>query len=188
MHGAPHIRRAAPADASAFADHMVAFSRESGEGGAPHFAPVRELSREGVREAARERWRKALDEPLWGRAWLLAAPEGGRVVGHVELRGGRIEAELHRAVLGMGIQRAFVGQGHGTRLLAAAIAWARGEAGLAWIDLGVFADNAPARALYRRAGFVELETRRDAFRIEGGVSLDDVQMTLDLGSISPRSR
>jgi RimJ/RimL family protein N-acetyltransferase len=165
-------------DLEAFARHLVDHMTESGRDGAPHFAPTRSLSREEVRAAAFGRWSKRLDEPIWGRAFLLCA--GERVVGHLELRGGRIQAEMHRATLGMGISRAFTGQGHGRRLIETAIAWAREEAGLSWIDLGVFASNERARRLYQRFGFVELGTREDAFRIDAGIAVTDIQMTLDL--------
>ena len=80
----------------------------------------------------------------------------------------------------MGIQRAFTGQGHGQRLIEVAVRWARDEAKLAWIDLGVFAHNLPARKLYRRMGFVEQGLHRDAFRLDAGLSVDDIQMTLEL--------
>ena len=68
------------------------------------------------------------------------------MVGHVELRGGGSRAEMHRATLGMGIQLAHTSQGHGRRLIDAAITWARDDAGLAWLDLGVFSANDRARA------------------------------------------
>src|SRR5215475_14220344 len=71
---------------------------------------------------------KGLDEPLWGRLWLLTSER--RVVGHLELRGGRVPAEMHRATLGMGILSAYTGRGHGRRLVEAALCWARDEAGL----------------------------------------------------------
>ena len=105
---------------------------------------------------------------------------GVRVVGHLELRGGRVLAEMHRATLGMGLLGAYTGQGHGSRLVEAAVRWARDEAGLRWIDLGVFAGNTPARKLYARMGFVEIGQRPDAFRLDAGPSIDDVQMTLKL--------
>lgn len=143
------------------------------------FAPSPTPSHWEIREACELRWARPLSEPLWGRAWLLLRDEGV-VVGHVELRGGRIPAELHRATLGMGIERAHVGQGHGTRLLAEAIRWARSEAGLAWLDLGVFAGNEPARRLYERAGFATLGPRVDAFRLPDGTVITDVLMALDL--------
>lgn len=168
-------------DLDGFARHMVAHMRESGREGSVHFAPSRALVREDVRAAAFTRWSKALDEPVWGRAFLLWA--GDSVVGHVELRGGRIVAEMHRAMLGMGINRAFTGKGHGRRLALAAIDWAREEAGLSWIDLGVFATNARARRLYASLGFVEQGAREDAFRLDAGFTVTDVQMALDLRSV-----
>lgn len=170
-------------DLDGFARHMVEHMRESGREGSTHFAPLRALVREDVRAAALARWSKDLDEPVWGRAFLLWA--GDSVVGHVELRGGRIVAEMHRAVLGMGINRAFTGKGLGRQLAVAAIDWAREEAGLSWIDLGVFANNARARRLYASLGFVEQGAREDAFRIDAGITVTDVQMALDLRSGEP---
>jgi RimJ/RimL family protein N-acetyltransferase len=171
-------------DVDAFARHLVAHMAESGHDGAPHFAPTRSLSREDVRVAALGRWSKPLHEPLWGRAFLLWAGES--IVGHIELRGGRIQAEMHRATLGMGIARAFIGQGHGRRLIETAVAWAREEARLAWIDLGVFAHNERARQLYQRFGFVELGVRQDAFRIDAGIAVTDIHMSLDLAGHAVR--
>jgi RimJ/RimL family protein N-acetyltransferase len=174
------MARPGPADADAYARHMVEHMAESGRGGSPHFALSRRWVREEVRASFSARLDKDLDEPLWGRAWLLFAEDRPRPVGHIELRGGRVHAELHRATLGMGLMRAYTGQGHGRRLCEAAIAWARDEARLAWIDLGVFAGNAPARKLYRGMGFVEVGVRADAFRNDEDVVLDDVLMTLRL--------
>lgn len=171
-------------DVDAFARHLVDHMAESGHHGAPHFAPTRSLSRDEVRIAALGRWSKPLQEPLWGRAFLLWADES--VVGHIELRGGRIQAEMHRATLGMGIARAFIGQGHGRRLIETAVAWACEEAKLAWIDLGVFAHNERARRLYQRFGFVELGAREDAFRIDAGIAVTDIHMSLDLAGHAVR--
>lgn len=173
------LRPARVADAGAFASHLVRHLAESGRGGSPVFAPSPTPSHAEIREACELRWARPLSEPLWGRAWVLRA-EDGAIVGHLELRGGRIPAELHRATLGMGIERGHIGQGHGTRLLAEAIRWARAEAGLSWLDLGVFAGNEPARRLYERAGFAVVGPREDAFRMTDGTAVTDVLMALDL--------
>jgi RimJ/RimL family protein N-acetyltransferase len=177
---APTIRLAklSGGDPEAYARHIVEHMAESGRGGSPHFALARVWSVEEVRAAFAERLSRSLDEPLWGRAWLLF--DERRVVGHLELRGGRVPAEMHRATLGMGLMRAFTARGQGARLVEEAVRWARDEAGLRWIDLGVFATNAPARKLYARMGFVELGVRQDAFRLEAGPIIDDVQMALRL--------
>lgn len=165
-------------DPDAYARHMSEHMAESGRSGSPHFAISRTWSREDVRASLVGRLVKGLDEPLWGRTWLLL--DGPRVVGHVELRGGRVPAEMHRATLGMGILRAYTGRGHGRRLLETAVRWARGEGELSFIDLGVFSGNVPARKLYERMGFVVLGTRPDAFRLEAGPVIDDVLMALRL--------
>ncbi len=64
------------------------------------------------------------------------------------------------------------------RRLAAAIAFA-GRAGLAWLDLWIFAHNAPAWALYHKIGFIEVGRLPDQFRI-GQMSITDVAMVLQL--------
>jgi GNAT superfamily N-acetyltransferase len=153
---------------------------ESGREGAPHFAIARTFHREEVRDHLLVRLLRELDEPLWGRAWMLL-DEHERAVGHLELRGGRVPAEMHRATLGMGIMTPHRRAGNGRRLVETAIAWAR-EANLAWIDLGVFSGNEPARRLYAAMGFRAIGTREDAFRLDAGVAVDDVMMVLPLRS------
>ena len=179
-------------DVDAFVRFLAEHFAESGRGGAPHFALSRTIVHDETRAAVMSRWAKRLDEPFWGRCWLLVveppprsifappAPSKTRIVGHLELQGGRIPAEMHRATLGMGMLRAFTGRGHGRRLMDVAITWARDEAKLAWLDLGVFAGNEPARRLYRKVGFVERGEREDAFRVEPGVAVDDIHMSLAL--------
>jgi RimJ/RimL family protein N-acetyltransferase len=173
------VRPARPDDLGAFVDHALTHAAESGREGSPHFALSRALDRSALRKLVELVWGLGLDEPGWARTWLLLDGPS-RVVGHAELRGGRYTVELHRATLGMGLQRSYTGQGHGRRLLDAALAWARAEPALAWVDLGVFSTNVPARRLYARAGFIELGERPDAFRLDDGVRVGDVQMTLRL--------
>jgi hypothetical protein len=113
---APTIRLARPSDAEDFASYVALHVAQSGQDGMPIFALSRSSSREDIRNRSADRWARSLTEPLWGRAWLLCAESPWRVVGHVELVGGRVPAELHRAVLAMGILRDFTKQGHGRRL------------------------------------------------------------------------
>jgi ribosomal protein S18 acetylase RimI-like enzyme len=167
------------ADLPALVAHIARHSRESGRGGDPIFrprssdAPIDELA---TIERHRMGWSQPLDEPYWLRTW--GAVVDSEIRGHLDLHGGRLPSEFHRAMLGMGVERGARGQGHGHALLAAAIAWAR-NAELSWIDLGVFAHNERARALYRAVGFIEVGTTRDRFRVEG-VAIDDVAMVLAL--------
>jgi GNAT superfamily N-acetyltransferase len=171
--------RLADGEMDAYARHVVAHMHESGRAGMAHFAISRVWLRDEVRSNLVTRLAKELDEPLWGRAWVLAGPDGAEVVGHLELRGGRVPAEMHRATLGMGILQAYTAKGHGRRLIEAAVAWARGV-DLEWIDLGVFAGNTPARKLYQRMGFKEIGVRPDAFHLDAGLAVDDVLMVLKL--------
>lgn len=174
------IRPAVLADAEAYADHVVRHAAESGRHGMPYFALSRAVDRANVITAACERWERPLSEPLWGRTFFLVDPAKKLIVGHLELRGGRVLAEMHRATLGMGLERTYTKQGYGGRMITMAARWARQTAGLSWIDLGVFENNTPARKLYQRMGFVESGVRTDAFRVDDGVRVTDVSMSLKL--------
>jgi ribosomal protein S18 acetylase RimI-like enzyme len=167
------------ADLPALVAHIARHSAESGNDGDLIFrprasnAPIDDLA---TIERHKLGWAQPLDEPFWLRTWGVGL--GHQIIGHLDLHGGRMPSESHRAMLGMGIEREFRGQGHGRALLEAAIAWAR-NAELAWIDLGVFAHNPRARKLYRSVGFVELGITRDRYRVDGAM-IDDVAMALAL--------
>lgn len=176
------VRPATGADLPAWHAHQRASLADNGVGG-PYFAPIAPEHAEARftpdrLEGARVRLSLGLDQPDWLRVFLLLAD--GEVIGHADLAGGRIPAELHRTTVGLGLARAHHRRGLGTRLMRAAIDWARG-AGLAWMDLGVFHGNEPAIALYRKLGFVEVGRSPDRFRV-GEASLTDISMTLQLGA------
>jgi GNAT superfamily N-acetyltransferase len=159
--------------------HIARHSRESGRGGDLIFRPRSSdapIDEPAAIERHRAGWALSLDEPYWLRTW--GAVVDGHIRGHLDLHGGRLPSEFHRAMLGMGVERSWRGKGHGRALLGAAIGWARG-AGLAWLDLGVFAHNHRARTLYASVGFVELGTTRDRYRVDDAV-IDDVAMALAL--------
>lgn len=180
------IRVAHMADVPPFVEHFTQHMQESGRMGSPHFATGRAVDADEEQRDAASSWGRSMGEPHWARVWLLTFAycglSGGkavRIVGHLRLRGGSSAAEMHHAVLDMGIQRRFTGHRHGARLIASAIAWAREATTLERIHLGVFSINGPARKLYRRMGFGEVGVFPDAFRIDG-VSIDDVRMALPL--------
>lgn len=169
------IAQLGEADLPALVAHILRHGDESGRGD-PIFRP--RAGAEDLVGGNRHQggWSQALDEPYWLRTWGVVV--GGNVRGHLDLQGGRLASEAHRAMLGMGVERGWRGQGHGRALIAAAIAWARDHQ-LAWLDLCVFAHNTRARALYRAVGFVEVGTTVDRYRVEG-VVVDDVAMVLRL--------
>jgi len=159
--------------------HIARHGSESGQGGDPIFRPRSSdapIDEPATMERHRIGWAQPLDDPHWLRTWGVILD--GKLRGHLDLHGGRLPSEFHRALLGMGMERGWRGKGHGRALLATAIAWAR-TAELVWLDLGVFAHNQRARALYASVGFVEVGVTRDRFRVDG-VTIDDVAMTLAL--------
>lgn len=169
----------AAGDLAALGEHVARHGRESGRDGDVIFRPrsaEEALDPQQLADRYLAAWGRPLDEPLWLRSWGVWVD--GVLRGHLDLNGGRLPSELHRAALGMGIERPARRRGHGRAMIRAAIAWAQ-HRGLAWIDLGVFAHNHAARALYRSLGFVETGTTRDQFRVDGQ-AIDDVAMTLAL--------
>jgi RimJ/RimL family protein N-acetyltransferase len=91
----------------------------------------------------------------------------GEIAGHADLRARPERYTEHRALLGMGVHRDHRRQGLGLRLIHAAIGWARTCTQLEHIDLEVLSANAPAIALYEKAGFRRIGEYEDMFRIDG---------------------
>lgn len=171
------LRALGEPDLAALVDHLVRHAAESGARGGPIFGPHEHGAapdRDRLRARRRVGWLRRPGEVGWERTWGWV--EGGLVVGHIELHGGRLSSELHRCTLGMGIEADYRGHGRGRALVSAALAWARDQATLAWVDLGVFAHNHAARALYQAHGFREVGRTADRFRVDG-TSIDDVLMT-----------
>ncbi len=171
------LKMAGPEDARPLAEYMNLHVGESGQAGMPRFAFYSSINPEKMAGSLVERWGRDLQSPGWGRAWLLWDSSNSRIIGHLELRGSTVPQSLHRATLSMGLLKAFTGQGLGQVLLESAVEWSRDQRSLSWIDLGVFAENLPARKLYRRMGFQELGMRPDEFRLEDGTSIDGIFMT-----------
>jgi RimJ/RimL family protein N-acetyltransferase len=109
----------------------------------------------------------------WLRLWMVM--EDDQAVGEASLRGGELASDLHRCTLGIGLLPGARGRGLGRALLDAILRWGENEPTLHHLDLFVFDGNAPALALYRRLGFVELGRVPDRFRIEGR-SITDIHM------------
>jgi ribosomal protein S18 acetylase RimI-like enzyme len=181
------IRPADAADLPAFFAYLDDHLRDNGRDGAPLFQPppaptMRTHARlpAGLRIA----FIKGLDipvaEPGWRRLWL-ALDARGSIAGHIDLRARPEPSARHRAMLGMGVHRAYRRRGLGAQLVDTAVAWARSGDGLKWIDLEVLSENHPAVALYLRAGFTMTARIEDMLEIDG-VSLDLSYMSLSLRS------
>ncbi len=173
------IRMLADADFPALFGHMCRHGDESGRDGDVVFrprSPHEVMDEVQLSQRHRAAWGRTLATPLWMRTWGVVVDN--MIVGHLDLTGGRLPAELHRATVGMGLERRARRKGFGRALLETAIGFARANQ-LAYLDLGVFAHNEPARTLYRKLGFVETGHVKDQFRVDG-VTIDDVSMTLAL--------
>jgi RimJ/RimL family protein N-acetyltransferase len=171
------------ADLDWFVTHMQLHDAESGTEGELPYGPY-EASAEIDVDAFRERhargWAAPLDAPGWRRVWGAFEDHDGPIIGHVDLQASGLATALHRARVGIGVLRPGRGRGLGRRLLEAAVAWARAEPRLAWLDLGVFAGNDRAQRLYERLGFIERGRTPDRFRVDGR-SIEDISMSLRVG-------
>ena len=148
----------------------------------PELSPRTEpclLGAEDVAELVRLTQDVARSSGVAGRPRFHPDPEGidEQVLGPLR------RTSLHRAYLGMSIDPVLQGRGVGRRLLEHVIHWAQAN-GLAWIDLGVFAENEPAIRPYERLGFKRTGALEDVFRLPGG-DVHDIRMSLDLRSLPP---
>jgi len=95
----------------------------------------------------------------------LVACAGGLVVGMAGLRRNQAVRRAHAGSLGIMVHDDFTGKGAGSALFGAVLDIADNWLGLRRLELGVYTDNAPAVALYRKFGFeIEGMERADAFR------------------------
>ncbi len=108
-----------------------------------------------------------------GSAQCVAVDDEGRVAGWCDIIPLKTEGFRHVARLGIGVRAADRGKGLGSRLMEAALAEAV-SLGMERVELGVFASNTRAAALYRRFGFRVEGVRRRARKLDG--VYDDVIM------------
>jgi RimJ/RimL family protein N-acetyltransferase len=116
---------------------------------------------------------------------IFLAVVGERIVGEIDLRGGRFRADRHSAMLGISVHQGWRGMGVGSRLMETALDWAREESPLQRIELHVIIENEPAIHLYRKFGF-EVEGQRRRLIYREGRYLDDLIMAVWLkGPVNP---
>jgi L-phenylalanine/L-methionine N-acetyltransferase len=126
-------------------------------------------------------WRTRLAPPAGGgpghgAELHLVADVGGEVIASAGLHpAGPALRRRHAMSLGMAVALPWQGRGVGTALMAALCDYADNWLGVLRIELGVYADNQRAQALYRKFGF-ELEGRQRAFAMRDGVLVDSLMM------------
>jgi ribosomal protein S18 acetylase RimI-like enzyme len=163
------IRPADAADLPAFFVYLDDHLRDNGRDGAPLFQPLSRAQSQlppGLKVSFIEGLAIPVGEPGWRRLWL-ALDVRGSIAGHIDLRARPEPLARHRAMLGMGVQRAYRRRGLGVQLVDTALDWARSQDGLKWIDLEVLSENEPAVALYLRAGFTMTARIEDMLQIDG---------------------
>lgn len=163
------IRPAEAADLPAFFVYLDDHLRDNGKDGTPLFQPLSRAQSQlppGLKVSFVEGLPIPVGEPRWRRLWL-ALDARGAIAGHIDLRARPEPGARHRAMLGMGVHRAYRRRGVGARLLATAIDWARQQGGLKWVDLEVLSENHPAVSLYLRAGFAMTARIEDMLEIDG---------------------
>ncbi|HYH20597.1 MAG TPA: GNAT family N-acetyltransferase [Azospirillum sp.] len=101
-----------------------------------------------------------------GNATVFVGEDGGRLVGYLGANGGRLARNRGVLTLKAGVRAAWHGRGLGTRLFAAAEDWAH-AIGAHRLELTAAAPNLRAHALYRRLGYVDEGSMRDAMQVAG---------------------
>ena len=97
---------------------------------------------------------------------LLVARLDGDVVGLLDLLGGTLAEEAHVGTFGLSVDREHRGNGIGTALLQALIAWAP-EHGISRIQAWAWVNNPRSIALYERLGFQREGLCRQAILCDG---------------------
>jgi putative acetyltransferase len=106
----------------------------------------------------------------------LVAEVDGAVIASAGLSAvGTSPRRRHAMHLGMSVSLPWQGKGIGSALMAALCDYADNWLGVLRIELGVYADNERAQALYRRFGF-ELEGRQRAHALRNGQLVDTLMM------------
>lgn len=164
-----HIRLLVTADYPEFFAYLNSQLAINGKDGYPLFQPV---SRDVMKLTSKKEstfvagLSKSIGQPGWRRVWVICSLAGD-IMGHVDLRAHVDSAITHRAMLGMGVGKAFRQQGLSRLLLDHVCQWVRHSDSIEWIDIEVLGGNTPALALYRGAGFEQLCEIEDMYRIDG---------------------
>lgn len=108
----------------------------------------------------------------------IVCVDGNDVIGELDLRGFKLRRMAHRARIGLSVRSDWREQWIGRELIRSALDWAREHPEIERVELGVFAHNHRAIAVYTKMGFVKASRRAKEFKIAPGVYWDDIQMEI----------
>ena len=111
-------------------------------------------------------WEAVLRQEETPNHLLLAPVMDERIIGWCRVFAGPFPKTGHVADVGIGLLAPYRGQGIGAALMEHAIAWAIAR-GFEKLTADTFDDNARARALFRKMGFVESGARHRQYKING---------------------
>lgn len=103
----------------------------------------------------------------------VMAVSNNEIVGWCDVLPNPVKGFTHTGRLGMGVAKAYRGQGLGNRLLTSCITAAR-TYGVEKIELEVFSDNIAACRLYERHGFEVEGLKSKSRRVDG--KYQDIQL------------
>jgi|TARA_B110000091_G_C13683192_1_gene418796 ribosomal protein S18 acetylase RimI-like enzyme len=151
--------------------------RENGADLAPAFQPMSQ-NESRLTEAMKSKFYSGIQTEINTQGWrkILLAFDDGKVIGHIDIRPHTENHTSHRALLGMGVDSSYRGNGLGSELLSSLFEWAAKNTNIECIDLWVLSSNKPAYLLYEKYGFINCAEVTDMFRIDG-VSLSYSMMS-----------
>jgi RimJ/RimL family protein N-acetyltransferase len=151
------IRFAVPSDAERLLELKLVLDHET------NFMMYEPGERQSRVDEVRHDIRQRVDS---SNSALIIAASSELIAGYVEAAGGEFNRTRHLAMVVAGVRASYAGQGVGSRLFEALVAWAD-SARILRLELTVMAHNKAAIALYEKFGFVSEGVRRCSVVVDG---------------------
>ena len=115
-----------------------------------------------------------------GKDYLLCVYLNGEIIGNSKLMFNDHVKDVHRAKIGIAIQKEYQDMGIGSLLFDIMIDLAKNTRGIEQLELGVIATNERAKHLYMKKGFVKTGDIPHELKLQDGTYLDGETMVLFL--------
>ncbi|HRO43566.1 MAG TPA: GNAT family N-acetyltransferase [Flavipsychrobacter sp.] len=109
---------------------------------------------------------------------LIVATHNDRIIGNLDITGGRRNRLRHTGLVGMGMLNEYREKGLGGILLQTGISWAVKNNSIEKLWLQILANNLPAINLYRKMGFEEEGRQKNFVRLDKETYYDNILMSL----------